>query len=163
MHHVEAVSSQSLLHSEPPQFTASAFFPQGMKDTYSTYMDSIQEALGQRPDPDRHITPDGRIRNGAVANSAASPAATAGGKQPLALGSPLARQLWERWFRDVLTGALLLATLWLMRRAVADAAACAETAAAAGDGALRGFWQGRRVVFTAGSAWPQLQAVPGAL
>ena len=164
---------------------------QGMKDTYGTYMDSIRKALQQRPDDGSGSNGSGGNGSGGAsatavaaeaeaavnsggsslaASAATSPAAdgtAAKAPPPALLGSPLARQLWERWFRDLLTAALLLASLWLMRRAVAGGAAAgagshpaAAAAAAAAD--APGFWQGRRVLFPPG-AWPQLQATPAAI
>jgi hypothetical protein len=72
-------------------------------------------------------------------------------------GSPVAAQLWSRWFRDLGALCALLLSLWLLRRALHDAAA-----AAAGSSGGPGFWRGRRVVFRPGPRWPLLEALPAA-
>lgn len=165
---------------------------QGMQETYSTYLDSIQAALNSG-------NGSGDSCSGAVASQSAAAAAAeaAVNSDPLAgngasaisspvqgpmpatppgkvtpqqqqqpppqwvAGSPVAMQLWSRWFRDLVALSLLLLTLWLLRRALEEAAA---GAAAAGSGSsAAGFSQGRRVVFRQGSPWPLLQATPAAI
>lgn len=167
---------------------------QGMKDTYSTYMDSIQAALDSPSSGDGSgggaiVSPSaaaaaaeaavngapqagsGATADGMSASGVGSPAvaqgplpATPPGKAQQqqtppqwVSGSPVALQLWQRWFRDLAAMCLLLLSLWLLRRAVESAAA------AAGSGSAPGFWQGRRVVFAPGSTWPQLQATRAAI
>ena len=74
-------------------------------------------------------------------------------------GSPTAMQLWARWFRDLGALCLLLLSLWLLRRAVRDAAAGTAVAAGGSTGGPE-FWQDRRIVLQPGSAGPVLQALP---
>lgn len=71
-----------------------------------------------------------------------------------AASSPIATQLWARWFRDLGALCLLLLSLWLLRRALRD------TAAAAGSSTIPGFWQGSRVVLLPGTPRPLLEALP---
>lgn len=159
---------------------------QGMQETYSTYMDSIQEVLRQPPaggsasgngsaDAPAAAAAAEAAVNGSQPPAAKSVRASAQTAAPLAMppasgkaapanlaGSPYAQQLWQRWFRDALTAALLAVSLWLMRRAIDGAA---DSLAAAGGGVTGdppGFWQGRRMVFRHGSLLPLLQATPQA-
>ena len=76
-----------------------------------------------------------------------------------AAGSPIATQLWARWFRDLGALCLLLLSLWLLRRALRDTAAGAAAAAGSSTGSP-GFWQGSRVVLLPGSPRPLLEALP---
>ncbi len=154
-----------------------------MQETYSTYTDSIQEALRQGPGDgsgDGMAAPAvAAAAEAAVNGSQPAAAGAAGGAAspptPLAVnttlpqhngkaaawgGSPYAQQLWQRWFRDVSMVALLLVSLWLMRRAVEGAA---DGLASGGGGTPPGLWQGRRVVFRQDSLLPLLRAKPQAV
>ena len=76
-----------------------------------------------------------------------------------AAGSPIAIQLWARWFRDLGALCVLLLSLWLLRRAVRDTAAGVAAAAGSSTGSP-GFWQGSRVVLLPSSPWPLLEKLP---
>ena len=77
-------------------------------------------------------------------------------------GSPAAMQLWARWFRDLGALCLLLLSLWLLRRAVRDAAAGTAVGAAGSMGGP-GFWQDRRILLQPGSPGPLLEALPAVI
>lgn len=158
---------------------------QGMQETYSTYLDSIQAALSSGSGgggalasqtaaasaAEAAVNSDPRVGNGA-ASAISSPVqgplpATPPGKvtpnhqQPppqWVAGSPVAMQLWSRWFRDLAELSVLVLSLWLLRRALQDAAAGATAAAgSSGRGGLlagpqRGVPAGLAVAAAAGDA-----------